>query len=59
MIDVPEGFEDCAWVCECRKPDGSTETTFWITQDGAYEMETETERAFPGTVCEVFPIVAY
>jgi hypothetical protein len=36
------------WRCLCRFPDGSVEETEWITQDGADQMESETEQAYPG-----------
>ena len=44
------------WRCRCRMPDGSIEDSFWFSQDGACEMESETEQALPGTVCEVEPV---
>jgi hypothetical protein len=44
------------WRCRCRLPDGSYETTFWHTQDGADQMESETEQAYPGARCEVEPV---
>jgi len=47
--DVPEG---CEWICRCRMPDGTIETTYWITEDGAAEMEAEAERT--GGLCVVF-----
>jgi hypothetical protein len=31
------------WFCVCRLPGGGTETTEWITQDGADQMACETE----------------
>jgi len=31
------------WLCVCRLPSGVTETTEWITQDGADQMADETE----------------
>jgi hypothetical protein len=46
--------DDCAWVCRCRKQDGTIETTYWMTEDGACEAEAELERLYPGTVCVVF-----
>jgi hypothetical protein len=45
-----------AWQCVCRFADGSVEATEWMTQDGADQMESETEQANPGCVCEVTPI---
>jgi hypothetical protein len=44
------------WRCICVLPDGTIETTFWITQDGADQMESETEQAFPGALCTVEPV---
>jgi hypothetical protein len=35
---------ECEWRGVCRFPDGSTETTIWMTQDGAEEMASETEQ---------------
>jgi hypothetical protein len=52
--DPPD--DDCEWACRCRTPDGAIETTYWITQDGASEMEADSEQAVPGTVCVVFPL---
>lgn len=43
------------WACRCAFPDGRIETSYWATQDAADQMETETEQAFPGTVCTVEP----
>ena len=43
------------WVCRCTWPDGRVETTEWFTQDAADQMESETEQAHPGVVCEVYP----
>jgi hypothetical protein len=47
------------WRFICRFPDGSTETTIWMTQDGAEEMASETEqegkRKQQRVVCEVTP----
>jgi hypothetical protein len=51
---------DGEWRCICRFPDGSTETTVWITHDGADQMASETEqegkRKRQRVVCEVSPI---
>ena len=44
------------WLCRCKMPDGTTELTFWLTQDGADQMESETEQAYPGAWCEVEPV---
>ena len=48
------------WRCVCRFSDGSTETTIWMTQDGAEEMASETEqeakRKHLRVVCEVSPV---
>lgn len=34
------------WLCTCTFPDGSTETTIWLTQDGANQMAAETVAEF-------------
>jgi hypothetical protein len=51
---------ECEWRGVCRFPDGSTETTIWMTQDGAEEMASETEqeakRNHLRVVCEVSPV---
>jgi len=53
---------ECEWRCICRFDDGSTETTIWMTQDGAEEMaserEQEAKRKQQRVVCEVSPIDA-
>jgi hypothetical protein len=46
---------EAQWVCRCRLPDGVIETSYWITQDAADQMESETESAYPGAACDVFP----
>jgi hypothetical protein len=50
---------DQEWCCVCRFPDGSTETTIWMTQDGADQMADETEqegkRKGLKVVCEITP----
>lgn len=50
------GSAAARWRCRCWLPDGTREDTFWITQDGADQMESETERACPGAWCEVEPV---
>ncbi len=42
--------------CYCHMPDGTIEVSYWLTQDGADQMESETEQAFPGARCEVEPV---
>jgi hypothetical protein len=50
------------WRCVCRFPDSTTETTIWMTQDGAEEMASETEqegkRKRLRVMCEVTPVSA-
>jgi hypothetical protein len=50
------------WRCVCRLPNGTTETTEWITEDGADQMAAETEaewrRKRKRAVCEVYPTAA-
>lgn len=47
------------WLCVCRLPNGTVETTEWITQDGADQMASETEaewrRKRKRAVCQVAP----
>jgi hypothetical protein len=47
------------WRCVCTFPDGTVETSIWLTQDGADQMADETEqqgrRDHLPVVCEVTP----
>ena len=45
---------DNKWVCLCQRSDGTIESSYWMTEDGAYEAEAELERIYPGAVCVVF-----
>lgn len=50
------------WRCVCKLPDGTTETTDWITHDGADQMAAETEaewrRKRKRAFCEVWPVTS-
>lgn len=47
------------WLCLCILPNGATEESEWITQDGADQMASETEafwrRKKKRAVCNVGP----
>ena len=45
---------EAAWLCRCRFPDGRTETTSWLTEDGADQMASEME-THEGAQCAITP----